>query len=362
MPLLTSSLDRFLTAVHRRHVVLRVLERTGLCILVACGACALLIPLLLWQGQPPLAPAAWTLGLGCVAGVLWGSLRRPRRLEAAMEADRQLRLADLLGTALTLRESPASADPWAASVLATADARCRELSPSSVILYRLGARAWGGIGLATALVLAVALLAGSPADTRAARSNDAAGGRPAAERSSRPPDRPLIASVPSSVHRSVPQGAGTDTGPDRGGSTVADQEKGPDAAPARPGESPDSRAGAADAAGGTSGSSSTDRRPPAHPPDVRPEAPGTAAVGATRPTGPPAGGAGRSGDPSGDASTATGPPSGTSAGAARGAAPATPPWVAPGFDSGARRAREALDSGDVPAAYRDIVRKYFERP
>jgi hypothetical protein len=360
MPSTARSLDRFLNAVHRRHVVLRVLEKTGLCLLVACGACAVLIPLLLWQGESALTPAAWALAFGCAAGLLWGGLRRPGRLEAAMEADRQLRLADLLGTALALRQSPTSVDPWAAAVLATADARCRELSPSSVILHRLGARAWGGIGLATALVLAVASLASSPSDTRAARSDNLKGDRPTGD-SSRLLDRPLVASGPTGAQRSIPQGRGSDTGPDGAGATESAQDKGSDAASGRPGVSPDGAPGAGDTSGGTSGSSSTDRRATPRPPDASPDGKGTAAVGATRPTARTSAGAGRASDLPGDSST-TDRASGTSAGAASGGAPATPHWNAPGFDSGARRARNALESGQVPAAYRDIVRKYFERP
>jgi hypothetical protein len=360
MPQITGALDHFLTAVHRRHVALRVLERTGLCVLVACGACALLIPLLLWQGQSALAPAVWVLAFAATGGLLWGGLRRPGRLEAAMEADRQLRLADLLGTALMLRKSPGAADPWAASVLATADARCRELSPSSVILHRLGARTWGGIGLATALVLAVALLASSPTDTRAARSDAVAGDRPVASDASPAVDRPLVAASPSGAPRSIPQGSGTDRDSGRPGLTDSAQGKGPDTAPRRPGESPDGRPGAGDTSGGTSGSSSTERRAARPPPKASAEGQGTAAVGATRPSARASAGVGRASDPSADPSTADGA-LGSTAGATAGTAPATPPWAAPGFDSGARRAQEALDSGQVPAAYRDIVRKYFER-
>lgn len=359
MPLATTTLDRFVAAVHRRHVLLRALERTGLCVLVACTACALLIPLLLWQGKSAVAPALWTLAMGGAAGLLWGSLRRPGALEAATEADRQLRLADLLGTALALRRQPASADPWAASVLATAEARCRGLSPSSVILHRLGARAWGGIGLATALVLAVSFLGSSPADTRAARAEGARD--PSAPRNvPRDLDRPLVAAGAGSGHRPVPQGAGTDGDAGRPGPSVTGREQATSTQAARQGGTPESRAGTGDTTGGASGSSTTGRRDPAPPESPSPMA-GTEATGGTDPAAPQAGGAGRAGLPAGSPS-ATDPAAGTHAGTAAGPRPATPAWRAPGFDSGARRAREALDAGQVPAAYRDIVRKYFERP
>ena len=360
-----STLDRFLSAVHRRHVLLRLLERTGVCILIACGACAVLIPLLLSQGRSAEAPALWTLAMGGVAGLFWGSLRRPGPLEAAMEADRQLRLADLLGTALALRARGEAADPWGASVLATAEARCRDLSPSSVVLHRLGGRAWGGIGLATALVLAVTLLAGSPADTRAGRSAGPAGspgdsGAPGVL--SERPDRPLIATDATPARRPVPQGAGTDAGPDRGASTgaeVVEATQGSNVPDARSDDSAARRTSAGDGSAGTSGSgSSTDRRKPTLPP----QPPGaTAGTGDGNRSAPPKAGVGRASDPSASPAVADAA-AGSTAGAAPAAAPATPVWNAPGFDSGARRAREALEAGRVPAAYRDIVRKYFDRP
>ena len=130
-----SPLDRFVGAVHRRYVVQRLLERTGLGVLGGCAAAALLLPLLLWQDRPAVPAAAGALCLGGALGLLWGVTRRPTLLGAAMEADRQLGLADLLGTATALaRGGRGTGDPWAGAVLASADARCRELRPRSVLL------------------------------------------------------------------------------------------------------------------------------------------------------------------------------------------------------------------------------------
>jgi hypothetical protein len=47
-------------------------------------------------------------------------------------------------------------------VIATADARCRTLAANDVILNRFGGRAWGGIGLAAALVLTLGLMSANP--------------------------------------------------------------------------------------------------------------------------------------------------------------------------------------------------------
>jgi hypothetical protein len=39
----------------------------------------------------------------------------------------------------------------------------------------------------------------------------------------------------------------------------------------------------------------------------------------------------------------------------------TAPWQSDRWNQDVQNAREAVDSGRVPAGYRDVVRKYFER-
>jgi hypothetical protein len=359
MPTPADALGRFLRAIYRRHVLLRAAERAGLGLLAGCAAAAVLVPLLLWRGTPAVVPALWTLGLACSIGLILGVTRRPGPLEAAMEADRQLLLADLLGTALAVR-ARGSADPWEASVLGVAEARCRELSPSAVLLHRLGARAWGGISLATALVLAVALLAGSPSETRAggaaARRVHATASRAAVTES----DRPLLPAGGGTSERAVWQGPGGDAGPDRPGSTGAETTQSPDSRGPAEGDPPPGGAASGDVSAGSPGSSSTERRVPSRPPDSPPPR-GTGAESPKRTNGVATGGAGRTtGRGGGDSGSDVA--AGTAAGASTAPPGSTPPWHSPGFDAGAARAREALEAGQVPAAYRDIVRKYFERP
>src|SRR5688500_12027143 len=136
-----SQLDGFARAVHRRLVIVRVIERIGIGVLLASVAGAMLVPILMWRGQSAMALAIFAIALGACAGLVWGATRRPTRLESAMDADRQLGLADLLGTALAIeRDAAADAeDGWARSVRAIAEARCAEARPSSVIVNRLGA-------------------------------------------------------------------------------------------------------------------------------------------------------------------------------------------------------------------------------
>ena len=105
------------------------------------------------------------LALGMVAGIGWCATRIPTPLEAALEADRQLQWADLLGTAFLLRANPN--DPWQRMVLVTADRRCRGLSPSSILLRRVSPRAWSGIAPVLAVTLTLSALIGSPATSLA---------------------------------------------------------------------------------------------------------------------------------------------------------------------------------------------------
>src|SRR5258706_3573545 len=117
--------ERFLRAVHLRMVLLRGLERIGICLLGGCAVALILMPILIWRGQGTGEFVAATLGAAALAGLGWAVAVRPTKLAAAMEADRQLRLSDLLGTALALRRESA-VDEIGLTVLAMAEARCRQ--------------------------------------------------------------------------------------------------------------------------------------------------------------------------------------------------------------------------------------------
>lgn len=174
MPVSCDHLDRFLRAVHRRWMMVRVVESIGLAAGGGCGLTLLLLPILLWRGQPAMVVVLAMLALAAAAGGVAGIVRRPGLLWAAAEADRQLDLDDLLSTAWTARGG-SPADDWMASVIATADARCRTLAPNAVVLNRLGARAWGTIGLANAFVLTLGLMSASPRSNEALAASGAMG-------------------------------------------------------------------------------------------------------------------------------------------------------------------------------------------
>src|SRR5438034_11031607 len=117
--------EGFVRAVHRRMVVLRAVERMGICVLIACAVLLVLMPSLIWRGQGTLELVGAALGVGALAGVVWGITSRPTRLAAAVEADRQLKWADLLSTALTLRQG-GDDDAFSRSILAIVEASSRQ--------------------------------------------------------------------------------------------------------------------------------------------------------------------------------------------------------------------------------------------
>jgi hypothetical protein len=269
-----------------------------------------------------------------------------------MEADRQLDLADLLSTAAAVGRAD-NLDPWARTVIAMADDHCRRHTPSQVLLNRLGARAWGGIGLAAALALTLAALSSAPGDLRAGTSRGATTGRGETSPGSSEPlasgsirhtahapmpspqeDRAVGSSNPSTATR--PDDASESSNPSPSSNTRA---------------SASSQAGRGDGVGRAPGDGRTQdaAAPSAMPP------------GSTRdqnPSGTPSAGGGAASRPSSDGA----PTAGSTTGGTPARAAKVPPWQSSSWPADARRAREAIDAGRIPDAYRDLVRDYFDRP
>ena len=359
MPKPTNQLDRFVTALHRRLVVIRVLECAGLGALAGCAVAAALIPVLLWRDRPALPPSLGLLLIGAASGLAWGFVCRPTRLHAAAEADRQLGLADLFGTALTVaprsRESDRDADaaPWLETVQALADAASRAHAPSEVILHRLHARAWGGIALAALLVLSLAALVENQptADASARRVAD---GTP-----TRNPQSPELANTPEASSRAArathaPSASGGPvTGPDRddtGRTTHENSDGAPAEIPASPGGQ-----NATSGDNGAGGGNAKANRPAVAAPLP---AAADAVARSSSDQGVAGGGAGAVSvaRPSADHAAP-----GSSGGAST-PSPATPPWRSPAWPADVARANAAVEGGRVPAAHRDLVRQYFSRP
>jgi hypothetical protein len=334
--------DRFLRAVRRRWVIVRALEHVGACVLGGCAAALLLLPILLWRGEPALPVVSLIMLIATAAGLIAGFIRRPDLMSAAGEADRQLDLADLLSTALATRaRSPG--DPWADVVLVTAEARCRDLSANDVILHRFGARAWGGIGLAGALVLTLSLMSANPRESVAIvtplssseRLDDAGQSRGAAQR---PPSRSAAQSRRDFGHSRGPDSAST---ADDASRTAANQGNA------------SRNTGSTSAADGGAGMA-TSHAPP--PPTKR-----VSAQALSRDSGHGAASTGGR-----DAAAASSDhrdeiASGTTVVSPAAGSPA-PVWQSASWPAARDEALSAVRNGRINDKYRDLVREYFNDP
>jgi hypothetical protein len=159
-----SHLDAFTRGVHRRAVAWRVVERAGVGLAIGAIAAVVLLGAAMARDIDGRMLALGVVVAGVVTGLVDGIVRRPTSFDAVAEADRQLGLADLLTTAVTVRSSN---DAWDRAVVAQAGARARSLHPRDVVLQKLGVRAWGGIGIATAIVGVMTALSTTPTDVRA---------------------------------------------------------------------------------------------------------------------------------------------------------------------------------------------------
>jgi len=156
---------RFLHAVRRRIIIARLIEAAG----IGVGAGSVIV-LFIWpamsMGEKSIVPIlAPVFGITILAAIFLVTKHLPDLTQAAREADRQLRLEELLATTLSLRGQ----DPqWERYVLDAATRKIREFSPGQVIAWRWGLRGWGAIGISAALVMCAVLLDASPAITQAA--------------------------------------------------------------------------------------------------------------------------------------------------------------------------------------------------
>ena len=338
-----TSLSRFVRRVHLRLVLLRAAECAGVGILCAAGVSLLVLPLLVIRNRAPLPVVLILLAIGALIGITWISLRRPRVLDAAVEADRQLGLADLLATAwLTARAGAAHEDPFAKAVLAHAELRAATLSASSVVLNRLGGRAWTGVGLAAALSITLALLAANPLASQAesqrqAKQNTATARLPsdASQLSARAADG--VRATPIAPDFTDPEEGGFN--PARNTTQVTSDAK--------------SSADASQTAdpSGSGGGAGTSRSNPTTPlPDTASAARNVATEGSKS----SGGGATTSSPLSGNDSSATSSGGNT-------AKPTAPPWTTGAWPAARSAADNAVRSGVVPARYHDLVRSYFDR-
>jgi hypothetical protein len=151
----------FIGAVRRRMAMARGAHSVAICLAAMCAAGLALMPIAWWWEESASRVAWGMLALGVGSGMVLGITRRPSRLEAAVEADRQLGLDDLLGTIESLRIRPQSG--WGEALLKYAHYRCRFLVPGDVKVQGTGVRTWAGVAILAALLLTVGLFAGRSA-------------------------------------------------------------------------------------------------------------------------------------------------------------------------------------------------------
>lgn len=335
---------KFITAVWRRILIVRIAESIAISISVASAVGLALIPILWWQRQSAMPLAFALLPLGAAAGLIWGISRRPTRFQAALEADRQLNLHDLLGTIHLLANHPS--DPWRESLATISDNQCRALHPSAVIVNRLGLRSWSGVGILTALLLSIGLLTTRPINTSAAlvanENNQASPSNP----------KPLIAleNQNQPITARPPGTGGTDDISNR----AADQNQPNDSptnssTPSNPNESHSSAATDTSAGGGAAVTH------PKQPPLEFPAITNTSANLSAH--------QGKSSDgPSDPRATATGAPEDSHATTATEIVNhKSPPWTSPNWQADANAAQSAINTGQVPDSDADLVRDYFRR-
>jgi hypothetical protein len=311
--------DSFLRRFRRRWIAWRMAECSGICAAVAAGVGLFIVPILLWRDQPALECAMILLSIGALAGFLWACIHRPTILQTAGEIDRQLQLHDLLSTALRFDASHDAA--FAAIVIRQAEARCAEISPSQLILYRLGSRAWGGIGLVTALLLSVAMLSAHPYLSDAQAASPSSNFDSQGSDSAHSPQQIAIATAPAdpitdhSLNSGDPASA-ADSFADAGHRT----------------QSP-THFSSSDATGSAAGRSSDGKNS-----FLKQVAPHDAIVT-------------QAGDP---ASSETAVGGATSA--------STPAWRGGDWSADQINAMQEIRSGQIPTADRDLVREYFALP
>ena len=347
MALARPAFRKFVRAVHVRYVVIRMAERAGLGVLAGCLAAGPLLAIALYRGVPVMVAALTAIVLGMLVGGIHGWVNRPTELQSALEADRQLGWSDLLGTVLTM-EAKSPEDPWIGVIRAEADFRSAAVSPETILLRRLGARAWGGIGLAMAVVIVLGLFPTFSTPTSA----EARG--PSSPRSWADLQQAPQTSSGSATnsHRTAQQQDPDDPNATRLGSADDSHVRHSDSPAASDGGGSNQSRASNDPNGTGSGASQS---PTARTPGIPTITAGTDRNGSAA-QGAPAEGTGRS-------STAAGRGPESASGTAGGAADSAdvPPWESADWKQDVQRAQNAIGTGRLPDAYRDLVRDYFDR-
>jgi hypothetical protein len=165
---------RFLRRARWRWTGWRIIESMGVATAAAAVVGLAPVAILLWSGDAAVEPAMLLLAIGAISGAAWGAMQPPTLAQTSLRADQQLKLNDLLSTAV-MAHGCFDAE-FRNVVLLQADAACRERSPGEILVRRLSGRAWGAIGIVSSLLLTLSLMSGGSVGTAAA-TVDRAGAR-----------------------------------------------------------------------------------------------------------------------------------------------------------------------------------------
>ncbi|HEY7089877.1 MAG TPA: hypothetical protein VH518_17400 [Tepidisphaeraceae bacterium] len=314
---------RFLHRTRRRWFIWRTFEWGAICAFAGAVVGLMLVSVLIWRGEEALSPALILLGVGAIAGVVFGLTRRPTILQTAIEADRQLDLHDLLGTVLAKQTF---GDPiFESVVLARAEHVCARLSPNDLVLRRLGGRAWGGIGITSAMLLTVAMMSARP-------GSSVAGGERFGPDDAEARNANVGAVLEHQAREFISTGSHRETA-SRGRNDSSEGDGPSDRSPIGDGRS--QRAGknafsSRDATGSNAGRSANAnvpdlKRPPGDV-SILPDGLGHADNGVT--------------DPASTGHVA--------------------PWNGQQWEADRQQAMHDLESGGIPDTYRDVIREYFQ--
>ncbi len=343
--------DRFLNAVHSRLAIVRAAEHFGWCILAGSAISFPLLLIGMWLNQSAL-PLLMVIAAMCILiAAAWTIGAWPSKQSAAAEADRQLNLADLLVTALQLKHKDPSkpTDLFTDAVLAMANARCANLSPSTVALNRLGIRGWSGIGLSAALVLALVVLPLQPQRSDAYNVSSS----PLLTAESK---QPGIDAATDALHRNagaIPAPRNDATNDDANRVSASSVNAGDHSNQQNPSTSNlHSIPGAGQEPAG--GSATTSQ---ASPNPIPQHLSTDAAPSSHIPTAPLAGGGSAANNINSNHGATTGFLT-----SQQKTSRSIPPWQTPDWPAAGNSANIAITNGQVPPAYRDLVKDYFNTP
>jgi len=120
----------FARRVRRRMALARAARRVLLSLAISGGAAVVAMAITTMLGRPALPAMGAIILAGLFVGLAWALWRMPGTIAAAQWIDRQLRLSDLLTTALT--QGNFNDPAWAATLEALAAAPCRQHQPADV--------------------------------------------------------------------------------------------------------------------------------------------------------------------------------------------------------------------------------------